>query len=174
MNLYEIPREVDEAFALYLSSFDQETGEQIATDEETGARFQALKEMENKKNDIVQWALSKRANAIADVTAVESEIERLQKLAQSAQKTADKMEDMLGVFLPPTELTEMTQFGNWKIGYRKSEAVKIDDEAKLPQEFIKIPEPKPSPDKTAIKEALKNGTVVPGASLEVRNNLQIK
>lgn len=36
----------------------------------------------------------------------------------------------------------------------------------------KIPEP--SPDKTAIKEAIKNGSEVPGARIEERKNLQIK
>lgn len=132
MNLYEIPHEVDEAFSLYLSSFDPETGEQTATDEETEERLVALKDLQNKKDDIVKWALSKRANAIADINAVQAELDRIKKIALSAQKTADKMENMLTYFLPPEELTEMTQYGNWKIGYKKSEATKVQIIAKIP------------------------------------------
>lgn len=173
-NIYQLPKEIEELMSTYYSSFDPDTGEQVATDEEVEERLKSLKEKENKKDEIIDWILKTRANAQAQKNALDLEIERLSKSSARESKTVDKMESMITYFLPPTELQEMTQFGNWRVGYRKSEAVKIDDESKIPHEFIKIPEPKPAPDKTAIKEALKEGKEIPGASLEVRNNLQVK
>jgi hypothetical protein len=54
-------------------------------------------------------------------------------------------------------------------------AVEILDERQIPIEFMKIPEPPPAtPDKTAIKEALKAGQDVPGAKLTQGTRLSIK
>jgi Siphovirus Gp157 len=52
-------------------------------------------------------------------------------------------------------------------------AVDVFDAAQLPAEYMRQPEP-PSPDKTAIKEALKMGKEVPGARLTQGQRLEIK
>lgn len=61
----------------------------------------------------------------------------------------------------------------YKISYRKSESVEIINEEMIPQEFMKE-KTTIAPDKTAIKEALKNWSEVPGATIKINNNLQIK
>lgn len=54
-------------------------------------------------------------------------------------------------------------------------SVVIDSEQAIPPEFMRQPEPPPAtPDKTAIKEALKNGEDVPGARLTTSQQLEIK
>ena len=60
-----------------------------------------------------------------------------------------------------------------ELSYIKSEAVVFTDEAKIPAEFKKE-KLTISVDKTEIKKALKSGTEVPGAMIEVRQNLQIR
>ena len=59
-----------------------------------------------------------------------------------------------------------------KIGFRKSVSVKVDENA-LPAEYFTIKEDK-QPDKTAIKAALLGGAVISGATLEEKQNIQIK
>lgn len=61
------------------------------------------------------------------------------------------------------------------ISFRKSSAVVIDGADLIPQEFIRVPEPKPAePDKKAIADAIKAGREVPGAHIEQRQSIQIK
>jgi chromatin segregation and condensation protein Rec8/ScpA/Scc1 (kleisin family) len=54
-------------------------------------------------------------------------------------------------------------------------AVDVFDVLQLPAEFMRQPEPPPpSPDKAAIKEALKAGVEVPGARMKESQRLEVK
>lgn len=174
MNLYELRKDVNEKMDAYFACFDPETGEQIATEEETDKRFAEMKELENQKDELTRWLLEKRANQMAHVAGIESEISRLCAMAARESKSIDRIENMVGMFCPPDETPKPVLFGNFSVSYRKSESVAILDESAIPAEFIRIPEPKPAPDKTAIKKAINEGIAVPGCSIEVRQNLQIK
>jgi len=55
--------------------------------------------------------------------------------------------------------------------FKPSTATVIDDESLLPQQYFKT---KCEPDVSYIKQALSDGTFVPGARIESRHNLQIK
>jgi predicted RNase H-like nuclease (RuvC/YqgF family) len=73
-------------------------------------------------------------------------------------------------------LDAINLFGDWstdlfKFGTRKSTAVRITDEAKLADDYYKFT---PTVNKTAIKEALKNGATVEGAELVENFSLSIK
>ena len=59
-----------------------------------------------------------------------------------------------------------------QVGWRKSEAVIVDEE-KLPKKYM-VKKVTFDPDKTAIKKLLKDGIKVKGASLEERQNISIK
>lgn len=62
---------------------------------------------------------------------------------------------------------------NGRISWRQSEAVEISDDCGIDEQWYrKITNW--TPDLVAIKEAIKSGEVVPGATLVKRNNLQIK
>jgi hypothetical protein len=55
------------------------------------------------------------------------------------------------------------------------EAVRIGDNAEIPEEFMVTPDPlPPTPDKKAIKAALKAGIEIPGVWLEQGQNLKIE
>jgi hypothetical protein len=74
----------------------------------------------------------------------------------------------------------MQQFGIEKIetatlrlSFRKSQSVEILDETIIPEDYVDT-KMTTTISKTRIKEALKEGKVVPGASLSTNQNLQIK
>lgn len=59
------------------------------------------------------------------------------------------------------------------LSLRPSGVVVIDDENTLPVDYMTVTTSR-SPDKNLIKQAIKDGHVVPGAHIETRQNLQIK
>ena len=60
-----------------------------------------------------------------------------------------------------------------KISYRKSDSVEITNFDLLPSKYIKK-KVEESPDKVAIKDAIKNGKDVSGAKITTNYNIQIK
>lgn len=108
----------------------------------------------------------------ADMTMYKNEIERLKAKQESAQKGVDRMKAALTGYMQATG-KDKAKAGTYNLSFRKSEAVVIRDELALPVEYVKA-KTTTVPDKTAIKKAIKNGMEVPGAELQVNQNLQIK
>ena len=108
----------------------------------------------------------------ADVVMLDNEIERLKAKKESANKGIDRMKAALSAYMQATG-KEKEKAGTFSLSFRKSEAVVIKDEHALPTEYVKV-KTTTAPDKTAIKNAIKSGEVVPGAELQVNKNLQIK
>lgn len=108
----------------------------------------------------------------SNVDAIDAEIERLQTLKQRNKRNIENlkarlkgaMEDM-GVEKISTPLITAS--------LRKSESVEVDDETLVPMEY-KNKKVEYKVDKTRIKEAIKSGTSVFGASIKTNTNLQIK
>jgi hypothetical protein len=107
-----------------------------------------------------------------DNTIVDEEIKRLQALKKLNNKKAEWLERTIS--------NAMQQFGiekvespTLKLSFRKSESVEIVNEAQLTEQFTTT-KTTVTPNKTAIKEAIKNGEVVEGAVLVTNFNLQIK
>ncbi len=104
--------------------------------------------------------------------AYDDEIKRLQAKKQACTKKSTRLKDYLDVMLKSMEIKKLD--GKlFKFSYRKSESVKLTDESKLPELYVKT-KTTTSADKTAIKKALKAGEVIEGAEIEVKQNLQIK
>lgn len=61
----------------------------------------------------------------------------------------------------------------YDLSFRRSESVEIHHEGSIPDEYLTVKTSK-APNKTAIKDAIKAGKSVPGASLQQNSNLQIK
>lgn len=59
----------------------------------------------------------------------------------------------------------------FRLSFRKSESVVVDDVEKLSDEYIVT---KKSANKVAIKKALKSGQTIEGATIVETNNLQVK
>ena len=107
-----------------------------------------------------------------EIDIIEREIERLEERKAYVKKNKERMKTIVG--------SAMEEFGISKIksetlqlSFRKSESVDIFDESLIDEKFKKV-KTEISLDKTAIKNAIKNGEDVQGAKIVEKNNLQIK
>ncbi len=105
----------------------------------------------------------------ADIEARKNEKKRLDGLNKSDQTKIDNLKAVLAVSMTETGQTKVdtTLF---KVGFRKSEAVVVD-ETKLPKKYQVATY---KPDKKTLKELLKSGKRIKGAVLEERSNLSIR
>lgn len=103
---------------------------------------------------------------------IKSEIERLQKLQETEEKHLEKAKKSIDWIMKAT-WTEKLETALNNLSYRKSESVSILDENSIPEEYWKVKEVR-SIDKIMIKEAIKSWKDVIGASIETKQNLQIK
>jgi len=106
-----------------------------------------------------------------DIETINTELRRLKELKDSKQLAIERLKNSLKYSM---ELRgkEREDLGLYKLGFRKSTAVNVDEE-KLPKKwFNKVV--KLNPNKKAITEALKAGRKIKGAFLEYRKNLTIK
>jgi len=60
-----------------------------------------------------------------------------------------------------------------KLSFRRADSVVIQDETKIPEAFM-VTKTTVTPDKVAIKKAIKEGQIVPGAELVESKHLQVK
>jgi hypothetical protein len=97
------------------------------------------------------------------------EIERLRARQQSAQKAAERLEEYILRLLRAREGRPL-KGRNITFSARQSEAVIIDDPQLIPDQWKKLTVTVDIP-KIPIREAIKGGTIVPGAHIEVRDNL---
>jgi len=108
-------------------------------------------------------------NTESDVEARKNEIKRLTELNRADKRKIERMEENLkeSMALTGHEQVDTTLF---KVSFRKSEAVEVDD-LLLPEAY-KVATYKP--DKKRLKEDLKNGLEILGAELVERKNLSIR
>lgn len=108
-------------------------------------------------------------NIDADVEARKAEIKRLTELNKADEKKKDHLKDTLSASMNMTG-HERVDTPLFKVSFRKSQAVEVD-ETVLPEAY-KVATWKP--DKKRLKEDLKSGLEIIGASLVERKNLSIK
>lgn len=106
------------------------------------------------------------------IIAAKEETERLRKLIKRAERSQEWMKGAMLDVMVGLDKTKVSA-GTFTVGTRKSTAVNIIDESAIPARYasevvtVKI-------DKTAIKDAIKNGEEVPGAQLVERKSISIK
>lgn len=108
-------------------------------------------------------------NLETDVEARKNEIKRLTELNKADEKKKEHLKDTLSASMSLTG-HERVDTPLFKVSFRKSQAVEVD-ETVLPEAY-KIVTWKA--DKKRLKEDLKNGLEIIGASLVERKNLSIK
>lgn len=151
MKLYEIDEQI--------ASLIDEDG--CITDEE---KFNDLQMARSEKIENVGLYVK---NLRADVDAYKNEIKAFQERKEQAEHKIESLESWLRYALDGARLkTDRIQ-----ISYRKSTRVEIDEDAKLPEEFVKVTT---TPNKTEIKKYLKQGFDLPGVHLEECQNMTIK
>ena len=149
-----------------LNTIDDETGEVDSSVLERLNAVQESFEVKAQNCALVCLELHDREETI------KREIERLQSLLKRAERGEEWLRRYLSNAMTSTGY-ETIDGAFTKISFRSSEETVIDNMDELPKEFIKE-KVTYSPDKTAIKVAIKSGKEVNGAHIEKKKNLQIK
>lgn len=158
--------ELDQAVLAVLENgliFDPETGE-VLFDEEN------FDELEGARNDKMENVALYIKGLEADAAAIRAEEKALTERRSIKERKAERLRDYLTRSMqrfsdPGLETPRVA------ISFRKSESVEITGD--VPRAFCKVEE-KVTPDKKAIKAAIKGGETVEGAQLIERQNIQIK
>lgn len=149
--------------------FDKETGEIKAEDDEA---YQVLKK--ELTTDGLERLAKVRANKLAFVEGVKSEINRLKEALKREEKHIDWIENyMLSIYNESEKDKKGKVFaGTFTIGTRKSIKTIVDDESVIPVGYI-VEKVEHKPDLKAIKEAIQRGETVKGCHLEEKQNISI-
>ena len=101
----------------------------------------------------------------------QQQVKRLTELSRyDATRAADLVESLVFVLTQLQPTANRFSFPNHELTSRKSQAVEIDDEDSMPSQWVTL-KTTSQPDKTAIKEALKAGHLIPpGAQLVLRRS----
>lgn len=160
MNLYEITREAQELASLL------ETEE--LTPELEAALIINQDQLQNKAGNYAKVI----TNIQSDSDAIDAEIKRLKAMKETKDRALNRLKEALreAMLVSGIDKIESSLF---KLSLRRSEAVEVDVVDALPSEFINIKNVI-TPDKVAIKEAIKRGENVIGARIIENFNLQIK
>lgn len=103
-------------------------------------------------------------------TLASERIEQLQRVKRVAENTAKRMKERISQAMEEYNLTKV-EIGTRKLSFRNSQQLEITDEAKIPNIYIKV---KTEVDKKALREDLKNGVIIEGATLKENKSLQIR
>ena len=157
MKLYEIPGEITDLL-------DPETGEIVDVE--------ALERLTERLEGGIEWLALEVKNSLAEAEAMKKEKEAFAARQKTAENRAKSLKNYLGFLLNGEKFkTDRVQ-----ISWRRSEQVQTDDEfmlwAKEHSAYLRWKEPEV--DKSALKDALKQGIEVPHAVLVENQNIQIK
>ena len=153
MKLYEI----DEAI---MNCVDAETGEIIDTEQLDKLQM----ERDTKIENVACWIKELKA---------EAEALKAEKMAfDERQKVADNKAESLKKWLAYALNGQAFKTTRASVSFRKSQKVEIADIYKVDENYLRYKEPEA--DKTAIKEALKAGKTVAGATLVENTSVIIK
>ncbi len=132
-----------------------------------------IEAMIEERDDRARWlenATKKLMNERSKALSTKAERDRLIGLLKERETLIERLEVTIAKLLGDGQKADL---GFAKLSWRASESVAITDTAinSLPDEFVVASF---SPDKKAIKEALKSGIELIGCELVKKNNLQIK
>lgn len=154
MKLYEIDAQILEC------CIDQETGEIIDAE-----KLEALQvEREQKIENVALWI----KNLTAEATAYKAEKMAFAERQKKAEEKAESLKKWLADALSGTNFKTTKA----AVSFRKTQSVQVSDIWALGEEFVKYSDP--TPDKNAIKAALKAGQEVNGAELIESISVSIK
>lgn len=150
--LYEIDAEI-------MACIDMETGEII----DAGQLEELEMEREAKIEGVALWY----KNLLSDAEAYKAEKNSFAEKEKAAKNRAESLkrylEDALG--------GDKFRTAKVSINYKRSESVQCENLGAVPKDYLVMA---PSLDKTAVKQALKEGIEVPGCELLEKQNIQIK
>ena len=153
MTIYEIDQAIMECV-------DLETGEIIDTEQ----LDKLTMEREAKLENVACWIKELKAEA----EALKAEKMAFAKRQQVAENKMESLKNYLAYALDGQAFKSVRA----SVTFRKSQAVEIADIYKLDENYLRYKEPEA--DKTAIKEAFKQGKTVAGATLVENTSVIIK
>ena len=156
MTLFEINQQIINAIEF---GCDPETGEII-----DAAALDALEMAKEEKTENIILL-------IKDLTAENKAISEEEQALAKRRRAGENRVEWLKNYLMASLDGEKFKTPRCSASYRKTASVSIIDESAIPSEYIRT---KTEPNKMAIKDALKAGETVPGATLEDRVSLIIK
>lgn len=158
MNLYHINSLIEDCMTV-----DAETGE-VTFDEERLSELQMMRE--NKLENIALWI----KNLAAEAEAIKRE-----KLALAERQSyTEKQAERLRKYLSDALAGQKFNTPRVSVGFRKATRVEINDDVFYSSGNMDYCKTKVEPDKTKIKDALKQGFPVRGAALVDTMNMTIK
>lgn len=172
MKLYEINSALESILSNYLyfgdAMVDAETGE-VLEDEAAALVIKELNDLQLAKSEKLENIACWIKGMDADITAMKTEEKNLSARRKALENKRERVFNWLYESLDGEKITSPRV----KVSYRKTASVDVFNMADLPDEYrrVKITE---EADKTAIKEAIKAGDEVPGATLVERLSMSIK
>ena len=161
IRLYDIAEQLEQLMA---AAIDRETGEVLPELED---ELDALTmERDEKVLSVVAYA----KGCLAEAQAIEAESEKLKARAKMHRNHYDRLIAYAERHVPHgTKLSDARS----EIGWRKSSAVEVDAGADLPDRFARVKTER-SPDKEAIKAALKRGEKLSFARIVERIRMVVR
>lgn len=178
-NLFEIE---DSMMNLLEYHVNDETGEIVETEEEFNELYDSILLDLNTKLDNTN-CLQKMIDG--EISVIDKEIKRLTAEKKARENKKEWLKNRVDFFIKKQFMNEdgeinteelhkyKLELPHSKISYRKSDSVEITNFDLLPSMYIKK-KVEESPDKVAIKDAIKNGKNVSGAKITTNYNIQIK
>lgn len=178
-NLFEINESM---MNLLEYGVDDQTGEIVETEEEFQALYDSIQLDLQTKLDNTN-CLQKVIDG--EIEVINKEIDRLQKEKRARENKKEWLKNRVDFFIRQQFTNEdgtldteglhqyKLSLPHSKITYRKSDSVDVYDFEHLPEKYIKT-KIETSPDKVAIKNAIKDGESIEGAKLVTNYNIQIK
>lgn len=169
MTLYKIDRAIQDLLdAGFNYTIDEETGELIYDDR--SAELEQLQMERAEKLEAVALYIKNLVALAADIKAEEDALEARRK---AHEKKAENLRRYLGNSLTAAQ-EEGFETAKVQVSFTKSSAVIVDEDL-LDKAFIKEKvKTEYSPDKTAIRKAIKAGQTVAGAYIEERKKVKIQ
>lgn len=164
MRLYDIAQNIEVAInGGYV--INEETGEIIYD-------ASNLEELELDFNEKLEACAIYVKNKLAEAEAIKAEEKKLSDRRKTLERQAERLKNYIDICMNKIGENNLTT-SKVALTYRKSSSVEVFDPLVLPENFCKV-ETKMTPDKVAIKNAIKAGKYVPGAKIVENNNLVVK
>ena len=128
-----------------------------------------LGELEAEKVDAIGYAVRRRKSEIA---FLQEEERRIRARRQAMESRLERFREYLRDTFRANDLTKL-KGAKTTMYLLRSESVDVYHAAELPEKFV-VTKVEHCPDRAKIKEAIKNGSTVPGAQLQERVSLVVK
>ena len=136
------------------------------------AYLDALENLEADENGEINLLPLEEVNAELNTKSIKDEEANLMARRKAYENKAENLKEYLSSCMQFVGASKF-ETAKVKLSFRASESVEIRNMDEIPSDFM-VEKVTVAPDKTAIKAAIKNGILIPGAEIVRKENLQIK